>query len=357
MKIFIDIGHPAHVHYFKNFIWIMQEKGHSVFISARDKEVTFSLLDYYKLPYSNRGKGRNGLVGKLLYILQADLFLIRKALKFKPDVFLSFGSPYASHAAWFLRKPHIAFDDTDHSVFEHFISVPFTKTILTPKVYLKDFGKKQVRFDGFMELCALHPNRFKPKAEITQQVLKSGEGSRYVVLRFVSWQASHDIGLKGLTLKDKYLLVEKVSQYAKVIISSEAKLPDDLVKYSYKIHPVEMHDVLNNASLIVSESLTMAAEAAFLGTPAICISTALAGTLDEEVRLGLIELFRTSEGFIERVTEVIKDEGYKSAFKVKSREIVKDKIDVTAFMVWFIENYPNSFATMQKNPDYQLKFK
>ncbi len=357
MKIFIDIGHPAHVHYFKNFIWIMQQKGHSIYISARDKEVTFDLLDYYKLPYFNRGKGRKGLAGKLLYILEGDRALLKEARKVKPDLFLSFGSPYASHVAWLMRKPHIAFDDTDHSFFEHFISMPFTQTILTPAVFQKDFGKKQIRFDGFMELCALHPNRFKPQPENVSAVLNNTHNNKYVVLRFVSWQASHDIGLHGLSLEDKYLLVEKLSKYATVIISSEEKLPDDLNKYAYKIHPALMHDVLSDASLIVSESLTMAAEAAFLGTPSVCISTALAGTLDEEVRLGLIELFRTSDGIIERVVEIMKDAEFKQRFKAKSREIIKDKIDVTAFMVWFIENYPASFQDMGKNPGHQLSFK
>lgn len=357
MKIFIDIGHPAHVHYFKNFIWIMQEKGHAIFISARDKEVTFNLLEYYGFPYLNRGKGRKGLLGKLLYILQADVFLIKKALTIKPDLFLSFGSPYAAHTAWVMRKPHIAFDDTDHSFFEHFISMPFTNTIVTPKVYQKNFANKHIRFDGFMELCSLHPNRFKPKPENTTEIRKIAGNKKYVILRFVSWQASHDIGLKGLSLGDKYSLVEQLSKYATVIISSEEKLPDDLSKYSYRVHPALIHDVLHEACLIVSESLTMAAEASFLGTPAICISTAQAGTLDEEVKLGLIELYRTTEGLINRAVEIVKNENYKETFKLKSKEIIKNKIDVTAFMIWFIENFPTSFAIMKKNPEHQLSFK
>jgi hypothetical protein len=31
MKIVVDINHPAHVHFFKNFIWEMEERGHQVF--------------------------------------------------------------------------------------------------------------------------------------------------------------------------------------------------------------------------------------------------------------------------------------------------------------------------------------
>ncbi len=357
MKILIDIGHPAHVHYFKNFIWRMQKKGHSIIITARDKEVTFKLLDFYNLPYSNRGKGETGFFGKLFYIFKADWFILKKALKVKPDLFLSFGSPYAAHAARLLRKPHIAFSDTDHDPFQQIMYIPFSQCILTPKVYLKDHGKKHVRFDSFMELCSLHPNQFSPNPVNIIEFLKTDKIEKYILLRFVSWEASHDFNLKGLSMKDKYTLVKELSKHARVIISSESPLPGDLNQYAYNIHPALMHDLLSEASLLVGESLTMSAEAAFLGTPTICISTACAGTLDEEVKLGLIEIYRESNGVIERAIEMVKDDSFKENFKVKSKEIVKNKIDVTSFMVWFVENFPNSFATMQLNPDYQLKFK
>ncbi|MCB9447769.1 MAG: DUF354 domain-containing protein [Flavobacteriales bacterium] len=357
MKIFIDIGHPAHVHYFKNFIWIMKEKGHEVTISARDKEVALTLLDYYGFSYTNRGKGKTGIRGKLSYMLKADRFLMKKAKHEHLDVFLSFASPYAAQVAWFSGKPHIAFDDTDHNMFGHIMYVPFTKAILTPKVYLKNQGSRQIRFDGFMELCSLHPKRFKPNPEAAAELAELGKDGKYIVLRFVSWQASHDIGLTGLSLEEKYRLVRELSKYARVVISSEAALPDDLKGYAYSTHPAYMHDVLKGASLLVSESLTMSAEAVFLGTPSLCISTAQAGTLDEEVRLGLIEIFRKSDGVIERALDIVKDEDYKRKFEQKSIDVIKDKIDVTAFMVWFVENYPESFKVMKQDPDYQNTFK
>lgn len=33
----------------------------------------------------------------------------------------------------------------------------------------------------------------------------------------------------------------------------------------------------------------------------------------------------------------------------KKNVLLKEKIDVTAFMVWFLENYPDSFIELQKN--------
>ena len=356
MKIFIDIGHPAHVHYFRYFIGAMEAKGHSIFITARDKEVVFKLLDFYQLPYVSRGKGRKGFLGKLGYIFQADVLLLRHARRFKPDLFLSFGSPYAAHTAWLTRKPHIAFDDTDHNVFEHLLYVSFTKAILTPRVYGREYGQKHVRFNGFMELCSLHPNRYTPVRNLAVDAESGTKRRPYIILRFVSWEASHDIGLSGLSAEDKSTLVNALSKHAEIVISSESPLPDNLKPYAYDVHPAHMHDFLAGAQMLISESLTMAAEAAFLGTPAICISTAKAGTLDEEVKLGLIELFRTSKGLVDRAIEMARDIDGKKRFKQKSEALLRGLTDVTALMMWFVENYPNSLSILKNTPEYELNF-
>ena len=57
MKIFVDIGHPAHVHYFKNLILNLKDKGHEFLITARKKDVSQELLDNYNIPYTSRGTG------------------------------------------------------------------------------------------------------------------------------------------------------------------------------------------------------------------------------------------------------------------------------------------------------------
>ena len=52
MKIFVDIGHPAHVHYFKTLIFNLKHKGHEFLITAREKDVSQELLDNYNIPYA-----------------------------------------------------------------------------------------------------------------------------------------------------------------------------------------------------------------------------------------------------------------------------------------------------------------
>ena len=68
MKILFDLGHPAHVHYFKNLIKLLEQNGNQVLIIARQKDVTHNLLKHYNIPFISRGKGAKSLSGKLLYL-------------------------------------------------------------------------------------------------------------------------------------------------------------------------------------------------------------------------------------------------------------------------------------------------
>ena len=344
------------MHYFRNFISEMKKRGHQFFITARDKDCVFQLLDFYNIPYTSRGKGAKGLAGKLFYIFKAAMILFRAAQKFKPDLFLSFASPYAAHAAFLSRKPHIAFDDTEHAKFEHLMYVPFTQTILTPQPFLKNMGPKQLRFQGFMELCSLHPKRFSPDKKILETLnVKSAE--EYVLLRFVSWDASHDLGHSGISLHLKMQLVAELKKRFRVFISAEGNLPPELEPYRIKIKPHQMHNVLAAASLFIGEGATMASECAMLGTPAIYVNSLDAGTLQEQANYNLICSFRNSEGVFEKVKELLAIPNLKNTWQQKRDKMLSQKIDVTAFMVWFVENYPASLNTLKANPDYQYNFK
>jgi len=60
MRILVDIGHPAHVHLFKNFIWEMEKRGHLVLVTAREKDVAIQLLKAYNIPFTPVGKKGTG---------------------------------------------------------------------------------------------------------------------------------------------------------------------------------------------------------------------------------------------------------------------------------------------------------
>lgn len=357
MRILIDLGHPAHIHYFKNFVKIMKAKGHEFAIVARDKEVLHSLLNHYNFQYISRGKGRNSLIGKLFYILYADYIIYKVALRFKPDLFLSFSSTYAAHVSKLVGKPHIAFDDTEHAKLELLMYTPFSDVIINPKCYWKKFSNKQIFIDTFFELCYLHPKYFKTDLNILRQY-NIFPNEVFFVLRFVSWNASHDIGAKGISNEMKLTLVKKLETKGKVLISAEGSLPEELEKYRLKINPIHLHDILSQCSLYVGEGATTASECVALGVPAVYVNSLNAGTLQEQSdEYGLISV-RTSED-LERIFDNCVEnisENKEKMVKLKSK-LLQNKIDGTAFLVWFIENYPESKQIMKKNPDYQYKFR
>ncbi len=356
MKILIDIGHPAHVHYFRNFISIMNKKGHEFLIISRDKEVSLQLLKAYNIPFISRGKGGKSLAGKLLYLFKADLIVLKYARKFKPNLFLSMSSTIAAHVSKLLGKPHIALDDTEHSKFELLMYPPFTDTILNPYPFYKNLGKKQIRFKGFMEQCYLHPNNFKPDPGIFSK-LGVDPSEKYVVVRFVSWNASHDVGHERISNAFKIQLVEALRQHCRVFISSECTLAPELEKYKLTTLPEDIHHVLSFSTLFVGEGATMASECAMLGIPAIYVNSLSAGTLEEQEKYGLIFGFRNAFGVIEKANELLNRSNLAQEFQVKRKQMLKDKIDVTAFLIWFLEYYPQSIRIMKENPAYQERFK
>ena len=60
---------------------------------------------------------------------------------------------------------------------------------------------------------------------------------------------------------------------------------------------------------------------------------------------------------LEKALELIKTPGIKEAWKNKRDAMLRDKIDVTAYMVWFVENYPESINMVKKDPQLQYKIK
>jgi uncharacterized protein len=351
MKILIDIGHPGHVHYFRNFIKIMEEKNNKFLVIARDKEVTFKLLEYYKIPYKTRGKGGKGFFGKLLYALLADFRILKYALIFKPDIFLSFSSTYAGHVSFLLNRPHILLDDTEHAKFEHIMYKSFAEAILTPSCFYKKLGPKQIFFNGYMELCYLHAKQYISNPDILE-ILNVKKNEKYIIVRFVSWEAGHDFGHHGLDYNSKLKIVTDLSNIVKVFISSESELPVEFESFRMSIPPHKLHDAIAFSSLYLGEGGTTASEAAILGIPAIYInSLPLMGYLKEEQDAGLLFHLDKTEEILLKAKEILGNPDNKEFFIGKSLKLLKDKIDVTAFMIWFIENYPGSIKIMKENPE------
>lgn len=359
MRILIDIGHPGHVHLFRPFAKIMQNKGHKILFTCRQKEFEIELLKYYKLIFHSFGKKYNTTIGKIFGLLLFNTKMLLVSLKFKPDIYLSHGSMYAAHIAFLLRKPHVSFEDTFNFEQIHLYK-PFTSVILSSNYKHPDLGKNNIKYNGYHELAYLHPKRFEPNPTVIKELgLKDGE--KYCILRFVSWEATHDINHKGISIENKRLIVDKLSKHLKVFISSEKQLPENLEKYKFPLPPESMHEALAFASLVYGESATMIAEGAMLGVPGVYLdNTGRLYTKELENDYGLV--FNYSESELDQTKSINKALEFVSLneteeWKKKQSHMLSDKIDVTAFLVWFVENYPQSVRIMKENPNYQYRFK
>jgi predicted glycosyltransferase len=351
MRIVVDINHPADVHFFKNFIREMEKRGHTILITASRKEISYRLLDRYGFQYEKLGSYGISLAEKLLKIPLLDLKMYLAARKFNPDIFVGFGSIRAAHVSKVLRRPCINFDDTDHAKWEHRLYVPFTDVVLTPACFSQNFGKKQVKIDTYKELFYLHPDFFRPDISVLADAgLLPDE--KFTVVRFVAFDAQHDLGQSGLQNRED--LVTQLEKYGKVFITSEGALPDHLKKYQLTVPLEKLHDLLYFASLYFGEGSTTAAEAAMLGTPAIYVSS-LSGGLgyvsDLVQKYGLMYSFRDQQQALKKAVELLKNPQVKEEWIQKRDSFLKDKLNATQFLIWFVETYPESFLSMKKESD------
>lgn len=339
MNIVVDIGHPAHVHFFKHFIWQMEAKGHRFLITASDKDVARQLLDNYGLSYEHLGGYGRSMLAKVFSVAALDLRMWSKVRRFRPDALLGIASVRAAHVGAMLRRPSFIFDDTEQGRAEVLLYKPFASAICSPACYLRDLGRRHRRYQGYQELAYLHPTHYRPDPTVLD--LLPGEG-KYTLLRFVSWEAVHDVGHEPMPVAAKIALVEKLRQHVRVFISAEGALPRQLEQHRVDAPPERMHDVLAHAALFIGEGATMASECAVLGTPAIAILDAALGYLKEQRERYecVFQYPETTQGYeaaVEKGLELLQDSDTETAWAEKRRRILSEKIDVTEWMMDLVE--------------------
>ena len=344
MKVLIQIGHPAHVHFFKNIIWELNRRGHRVQIITRKKDIAIELLESYGFNYEIFKHFSKSLKGKVLDLLQTDIFLNRIIRKTRPDVMIAIGLPSVAHIGWLNHIPSVYLTDTEDAHIANNLAKPFAKVMLTPQCFRENLGKKHVRFNGYKELASLHPDYFTPDPSVLDD-LGIKPGDCYIVVRRISYDAHHDIGLKGIKKENEFY--KELEKYGRIFVSSEKNSEHN--KYSYTIPPEKFHSLLAFASLYIGEGGTTATEAALLGTPAIHIESDAHGRatgytcgnfLELRDKYQLLYFFPDQDMALNKAKEILDDKNSKTAWESKRNVLLADKIDVTAWMTDFIERLP-----------------
>ena len=333
MRILIDILHPAHVHFFRNFRHDMIERGHEVIVTARDKDVTTDLLEAFDIPHRVISSQRTGRIGLTAELVTRTARLIGIARKTKPDVMTGIMGPSIALAGKLLRVPSVVFYDTELATVTNRWVYPLSTAVCTPDSYDKPVRGDHVTYAGYHDLAYLHPNRFQPDRAKLEAF---GLQEPYSLVRFVSWQASHDVAERGLSLDRKMELVDRLKKRGSVVVSSEGPLPDVLEPYRLRGPIADIHHVLAFADVYVGESPTMSSEAAVLGVPSVLIARRSAGVLDDnEKRYGLLK--RVSPDDFGSIRSALDNRWTAGTRAEATNRLWDDKIDVTAWIEDFFE--------------------
>jgi len=266
MKYIFELNHPKHYYQFKYVMQILKSRGHEISVLARDKDVLLNVLQEEHVGYTVFGKHRKTMLSKVLGTFGLMFKYIAIVKEQRPDVFVSKASWYGSAMAKIFHKKSVIFPDSEVVKVTNRYVVPMCTKVVTPDSFRLDYGSKHYRIKGIFEDCYLSPHVFQADEAVVE---KYGLKRPYAVVRFVGWFANHDVGKSGFNQREKEELVQAISKYMNVYISSENDLPDELEPYRLPTPASVIHDVLSFADLYIGDSQTMASEAALLGTPAI----------------------------------------------------------------------------------------
>jgi uncharacterized protein len=363
-RIIFYLGHPAHYHNISKVVPQLSDKGHQILIIARGKDVLFDLIsglpfEKILIPDKKRDNSRFSLIKT---VVKRELLLFKIARKQKADLLIG-TDIVITHVGKLLNIPSLVLNEDDAAEVPLLakLGFRFSSFTLSPECCdISPYNHKKIAYNSYHELAYLHPNHFKPDKEIVNKYIDPD--SIYFIIRFAKLTAHHDLGIRGVSDDLAKKLIEILKPFGTIVISSERRITSVLEPYRLAVDPRHMHHLMAFAGLYIGDSQTMAAEAAVLGTPFIRFNDFVGklGYLDElenKYKIGYGIEVDHQEKLFSTVHQIINDPTSKNRAKERRNKMLEEKIDFAQFMVWFIDNYPESAKIMKENPDYQYNFK
>ena len=362
MKYLIYISHPAQFHFFKHTVHTLIKQGHELKLLIKSKDILEKLLIEEGFKYENilqEGRG-DGFINTLIALIKRDIRLLKITNRFKPDIMLGTDASIA-HVGFIKRIPTISVTEDDYEITKKLckLTYPFTKHIFTPTVCgVGRWDKKKIAYDGYMKLAYLHPEYFTPDLK----KLKIDHELNYFIIRLARLKAYHDKGISGIDIDLLDEMIQRLEKKGKVYITSEYKLDSKYDKYLLSIPLQDIHHYMAFSSLLISESQSMSVEASLLGIPSIRISsfTGRISVLEElEHKYNLTYAFKPDhkEKILLKLDEMLDDKSLSDNWKIKQKKLLLDKINVTKYLLWILNTYPQSYHQISVDKNTQKNFK
>ena len=354
MKLLIQLSHPAHFYLYRNVIKTLKYKGHKLYVFIKTKDILENLLkedniNFINITYKEHRKTNLGIIRDLLIRETKILFF---TIRNRIDI-LTGCTPEVAHVGWLLSKPRINLEEDDAHIIPKFFRIAGFAIDAYLSPISCDNGKyehKSVKYPSFHELAYLHPNHFTPNKLIVEKYFTTNRP--YFILRFAKLNAHHDDGVQGINTEVAQRLVDILKPHGNIYITSERELEPQFEQYRIKINPLDMHHVMAFASLYIGDSQTMAAEAAVLGTPFVRFNDFVGrigylNELENDYLLGY-GIKASENGSVEHLCNAVSElvnltpQERTKRYQTRRLKMLSEKIDYAKFLIWFIENYPES---------------
>ena len=364
LRFLFYLVHPAKFHFHKVQINKLISKGHKVDILINSKDILEDLVKEERWNYSNifpegrKIKGLHVYLSALIAIVKTvhRLLIFTKGKKydlFIGDLLTVIGKIKGIDTLFPADSPLTQVPE--QSLFLHTATHPIAPHINN----LQQFNKKTIKYKGYKALSHLHPNHFKPNKRVLFESIQKIE--KYYLIRCTGFFATHDIGKSGISNELLLKIIEELKPHGKVIITSERCLPKELEMYYINFNKNDISHYMYFADLFISDSTTMSAEAAVLGTPSIEFDDyhhEIDQMLELEKKYKLIHCYRThqEDQFLYMIRHLVKQKDLKQVYQKRREILLNDCIDVSAFLVWLFEKYPTSKIKYFNNPNIQETF-
>ena len=365
MRILFYFGHPAQFHFAKHTISNLKTHGHEVLLLLKSKDILEDLVreqgwDYINIQPKVR---KNSKISIATASMQRTVRVLREARSFGADIMIGTDASIAQ-AALILRKPSLTVLEDDVEIIPRLAKVtyPFSTAIVVPEeCNVGKWSAKKLGYPGYMKLAYLHPRYFQRQEIDALRVLPSSKP--YCLVRLAKLTAHHDDHVAGIDASQLEKIFAMARAYGlEVYVNSENDMSDSLKTYQLNMASAVIHQILANATLLVSDSQSMTMEAAMLGVPSLRLSN-FAGRIRVlealEKNYELTFGFRNDdfEAMMVKMEDLLNMDDLIDEFQRRRHLMLNNKIDVTAFFTWLIEGYPKSLQELRQSDNWQEMFR
>jgi predicted glycosyltransferase len=239
-----------------------------------------------------------------------------------------------------MRITSVCYDDTDESPKE-LLLIKRSTYLLSPTTYPHKFHSNHFHLPVFKELAYLHPSHY--------QDIQSQDG---VFFRLARTDSVHH---SANSVVDLHRVLEKMQELGlkqKIIFSSELDTEVMNIEAIQYADPIQIHKDLASCKVFWGNSATMAAEAAVLGIPSIFVSAEKFAYISELESYGLLFYFHPDHlmSSLDKIDELLAGNPPADHFIKARKKLLEEKVDMTAFLIWFIEQLPNSARALNTDP-------